>query len=61
MSLTTCRDNANSRPVRIGNAAYAQKQHDVCALLDSIYLHFKRPTAWITGSGRSWTSRSARH
>ena len=52
---------ANSRPVRIGNA-YAQKQHDVWgALLDSIYLHFKRPAAWITGSGRSWTSRSARH
>jgi GH15 family glucan-1,4-alpha-glucosidase len=33
---------ANSRPVRIGNAAYAQKQHDVWgALLDSVYLHFK--------------------
>jgi GH15 family glucan-1,4-alpha-glucosidase len=33
---------ANSRPVRIGNAAYAQQQHDVWgALLDSVYLHFK--------------------
>ncbi len=33
---------ANSRPVRVGNAAYAQKQHDVWgALLDSVYLHFK--------------------
>ena len=33
---------ANSRPVRIGNAAYAQKQHDVWgALLDSVYLHFR--------------------
>ena len=33
---------ADSRPVRIGNAAYAQKQHDVWgALLDSVYLHFK--------------------
>ena len=33
---------ANSRPVRIGNAAYAQKQHDVWgALLDSVYLHMK--------------------
>jgi len=33
---------ANSRPVRIGNAAYAQKQHDVWgALLDSVYLHSK--------------------
>ena len=31
---------AESRPVRIGNAAYAQKQHDVWgALLDSLYLH----------------------
>jgi len=31
---------ANSRPVRIGNAAYAQQQHDVWgALLDSVYLH----------------------
>jgi GH15 family glucan-1,4-alpha-glucosidase len=33
---------ADSRPVRIGNAAYAQKQHDVWgALLDSMYLHSK--------------------
>jgi alpha,alpha-trehalase len=33
---------AGSRPVRIGNAAYAQKQHDVWgALLDSVYLHFQ--------------------
>ena len=33
---------ANSRPVRIGNAAYNQTQHDVWgALLDSVYLHFK--------------------
>jgi GH15 family glucan-1,4-alpha-glucosidase len=33
---------ANSRPVRIGNAAYNQKQHDVWgALLDSVYLHSK--------------------
>ncbi len=33
---------ADSRPVRIGNAAYAQKQHDVWgALLDSVYLHIK--------------------
>jgi GH15 family glucan-1,4-alpha-glucosidase len=31
---------AGSRPVRIGNAAYAQQQHDVWgALLDSLYLH----------------------
>jgi GH15 family glucan-1,4-alpha-glucosidase len=33
---------AQSRPVRIGNAAYAQQQHDVWgALLDSVYLHAK--------------------
>jgi GH15 family glucan-1,4-alpha-glucosidase len=33
---------ADSRPVRIGNAAYAQQQHDVWgALLDSVYLHSK--------------------
>ncbi len=31
-----------ARPVRIGNGAYQQKQHDVWgALLDSIYLHTK--------------------
>src|SRR4029079_1139117 len=31
-----------SRPVRVGNAAYAQKQHDVWgAVLDSVYLHTK--------------------
>ena len=41
-SSITCPGYANSRPVRIGNAAYAQKQHDVWgALLDSVYLHFK--------------------
>jgi GH15 family glucan-1,4-alpha-glucosidase len=33
---------AESRPVRVGNAAYAQRQHDVWgALLDSVYLHAK--------------------
>ncbi len=32
----------DSRPVRVGNAAYAQRQHDVWgALLDSVYLHSK--------------------
>ena len=31
-----------SRPVRVGNAAYAQRQNDVYgALLDSIYIHLK--------------------
>ena len=33
---------ADSRPVRIGNAASTQRQHDVWgALLDSVYLHSK--------------------
>jgi GH15 family glucan-1,4-alpha-glucosidase len=33
---------ANSRPVRVGNAAHDQMQHDVWgALLDSVYLHTK--------------------
>ena len=33
---------ADSKPVRIGNAAYNQRQHDVWgALLDSVYLHAK--------------------
>jgi hypothetical protein len=41
-SWTTCPGYADSRPVRIGNAAYAQQQHDVWgALLDSVYLHSK--------------------
>jgi GH15 family glucan-1,4-alpha-glucosidase len=32
----------NARPVRIGNAAYRQRQHDVWgAVLDSVYLHTK--------------------
>jgi len=33
---------AGARPVRIGNAAYRQRQHDVWgALLDSVYLHVR--------------------
>jgi GH15 family glucan-1,4-alpha-glucosidase len=32
----------NARPVRVGNAAYKQRQHDVWgAILDSVYLHTK--------------------
>ena len=39
---TTSRGYEGARPVRIGNGAYNQKQHDVWgALLDSIYLHTK--------------------
>src|SRR5262245_30065822 len=31
-----------ARPVRVGNAAYKQRQHDVWgAVLDSVYIHFK--------------------
>ena len=41
-SSTTCPGTPTRDPVRIGNAAYAQKQHDVWgALLDSVYLHSK--------------------
>ena len=49
---------AGSRPVRIGNAASAQRQHDVWgALLDSVYLHTgRRPPR--PASGRSSASRS---
>ena len=33
---------AGARPVRVGNGAYRQKQHDVWgALLDSVYLHIR--------------------
>jgi GH15 family glucan-1,4-alpha-glucosidase len=43
---------ANSRPVRVGNAAHAQRQHDVWgALLDSVYLH-SRTHAHL--DGRIW-------
>jgi len=52
---------ANSRPVRIGNAAYAQKQHDVwvpCSIRSTCTS--RRPTASTIASGRSWTSRSMR-
>jgi GH15 family glucan-1,4-alpha-glucosidase len=43
---------AGSRPVRIGNAAHAQQQHDVWgALLDSVYLHSK---AAAHLDGRIW-------
>jgi GH15 family glucan-1,4-alpha-glucosidase len=43
---------ANSQPVRVGNAAHAQRQHDVWgALLDSVYLH-SRTHAHL--DGRIW-------
>jgi alpha,alpha-trehalase len=41
--LTTMKGYENARPVRIGNAAYKQRQNDVYgAVLDSVYLHAKR-------------------
>jgi alpha,alpha-trehalase len=55
-----------ARPVRIGNAAYSQQQHDVYgALLDSVYIHTKvaehlRPEGWrlvaeqVEGAVRVW-------
>ena len=45
---TTCRGYEGARPVRIGNGAYDQRQHDVWgAMLDSVYLHTQvaRPPA----------------
>src|SRR6478735_9091764 len=49
---------ANSRPVRVGNAAYAQHQHDVWgALLDSVYLHAKNADHL---DGRIWPILSKR-
>ncbi len=45
---------ANSRPVRVGNAASTQRQHDVWgALLDSVYLHSKAADHL---DGRIWPS-----
>ncbi len=42
----------NARPVRIGNGAHDQRQHDVWgALLDSVYLHL-RSGEFLTG--RAW-------
>ena len=59
-SSTTYRDMP-MRPVRIGNAAYAQKQHDVWGALSIRSICTSRqPTAWTTVSGRSWISRSTR-
>ena len=41
-------------PVRIGNGAYNQKQHDVWgAVLDSVYLHVKSREQFSEGCGRS--------
>ena len=47
-----------ARPVRIGNGAYEQAQHDVWGVvLDSIYLHTSHVTGSTTGFGRWPASR----
>ncbi len=49
---------ADSRPVRVGNGAFDQRQHDVWgALLDSIYLHEKA----LRGSGTPADRQLIRH
>jgi GH15 family glucan-1,4-alpha-glucosidase len=43
LTLDHLRGYEHSRPVRIGNGAYAQRQNDVYgAVVDSVYLHTKR-------------------
>jgi GH15 family glucan-1,4-alpha-glucosidase len=56
-TLEYLRGYQNARPVRIGNAAYRQRQHDVWGtVLDSLYLHTKS-AAWL--DERVW--HMARH
>jgi len=46
----------NSHPVRIGNAAYKQKQNDIYGiLLDVIYQHFELYTTSLEHSEELWT------
>ena len=59
-TLDHLRGYENSRPVRIGNGAYNQRQNDVYgAVLDSIYLHAKRATTSPPGCGRCSATRSS--
>ena len=65
---TTCPATTTPRPVRIGNGAYNQQQHDVWgALLDSIYLHARSreqmpEELWpiVIGAGRAGLGALAR-
>ena len=47
---------ADSKPVRVGNAAYKQKQNDIYGILmDAIYQHFSLFTATLGYSEDLWT------
>ncbi len=47
---------ANSKPVRVGNAAYKQKQNDIYGILmDAIYQHFSLYSATLDFSEDLWT------
>jgi len=47
---------ANSKPVRVGNAAYKQKQNDIYGILmDVIYQHFNLYSATLDFSEDLWT------
>lgn len=54
--LTHLSGYANSAPVRIGNAAYQQKQHDIYGILmDVIYQQFKLFDVSLQNSEELWT------
>ena len=54
--LSHLRGYENSSPVRIGNAAYVQKQNDIYGiLLDVIYQHFKIHETSLIHSEELWT------
>ncbi|MCW3808055.1 glycoside hydrolase family 15 protein [Plebeiibacterium marinum] len=47
---------ANSKPVRVGNAAYKQKQNDIYGILmDAMYQHFKLHSTTLDHSEDLWT------
>jgi alpha,alpha-trehalase len=54
--LTHLSGYANSAPVRVGNAAYKQKQHDIFGILmDVIYQQFKLFDVSLQNSEELWT------